>query len=326
MAIVHGIAGVGKSALLRAAAHDARQRGATAVLLDGRAIEPTEHGFLIALGAALGEQLHSVDEAAAALAALPGRVVLLLDAYERLPLLDFWMRARARAGAAGQRSPGARRPRRSRSPGPGNSATSCCSCGWGTWSATRRARCSPARGSPTAARADAIDRVVRGHPMALQLAAAAQPDGGAMTPALEELAGRYLDRLDARTRRALEAACVVRRATISLLAAMVPDQPPAEAFAALQALPFAEVGPDGLLVDDAVREATAALLRATDPVTYRRHRVAAWRQLRRELRDAAPADLWRYTADMLHLVEHPVVRDAFFPPGAERYVVEPARD
>src|SRR3954452_15584063 len=28
---------------------------------------------------------------------------------------------------------------------------------------------------------------------------------------------------------------------------------------------------------------------------------------------------------MLHLVEHPVVRDAFFPAGAERYAVEPAR-
>src|SRR3954454_18453482 len=161
--------------------------------------------------------------------------------------------------------------------------------------------------------------------MALRLAAAAQPDGGAMTPVLEEWAGRYLDQLDQPTRRALEAACVVRRTTIPLLAAMVPDQPPTEAFAALLALPFAELGPDGLLVDDAVREATAALLRASDPVTFRRHRVAAWRQLRRELRDAAPADLWRYTADMLHLVEHPVVRDAFFPSGAERYVVEPAR-
>src|SRR3954451_483743 len=91
VAIVHGIAGVGKSARLRAAVHDARQRGATAVLLDGRAIEPTEHGFLNALGTALGERLHSVGEAAAALAVVPERVVLLLDAYERLPLLDVWM-------------------------------------------------------------------------------------------------------------------------------------------------------------------------------------------------------------------------------------------
>src|SRR3954468_6230771 len=92
VAIVHGIAGVGKSALLRAAAHDARQRGATVVLLDGRAVEPTEHGFLTALGSALGEPSRSVGEAAAALAAVPGGVVLMVDAYERLALLDFWMR------------------------------------------------------------------------------------------------------------------------------------------------------------------------------------------------------------------------------------------
>ncbi len=324
VAVVHGIAGVGKSALLRAAVHDARECGATAVLLDGRAIEPTEYGFLAALGTALGEHLDSEVEAAAALAALPGRVVLLLDAYERLQLLDFWLRvvfvpalpANVRLVLAGRDVPIA----------------------WtrefgelvrllrlGNLEREAAREVLARAGIADGARADAIDRVVRGHPMALQLAAAAQPDGGAMTSALEELAGRYLDGLDPRTRRALEAACVVRRATIPLLAALVPDQPPAEAFAALRALPFAEVGPDGLLVDDAVREATAALLRATDPVTYRRHRMAAWRHLRRELRDAAPADFWRYTADMLHLVEHPVVRDAFFPSGAERFVVEPAR-
>jgi hypothetical protein len=324
VAIVHGIAGVGKSALLRAAAHDARQRGARAVLLDGRAIEPTEHGFLNALGSALGARLHSVGEAAAALAAAPERVVLLLDAYERLQLLDSWMRlVLVPALPAGVRLVLADR-----------GVPVAWTREFGDLVLPLRlgnldrdaARAVLARaGIPGGARADAIDRVVRGHPMALQLAAAARPEGGAMTPVLEELASRYLDRLDPRTRQALEAACVVRRATISLLAAMVPDQPPGEAFAALRALPFAELGPDGLLVDDAVREATAALLRASDPVTYRRHRVAAWRQLRRELRDAAPADLWRYTADMLHLVEHPVVRDAFFPPGAERYEVGPAR-
>src|SRR4051794_29547751 len=324
VAIVHGIAGVGKSALLRAAAHDARQCGATAVLLDGRAIEPTEHGFLSALGGALGKPLDSLDAAAAALAAIPERVVLLLDAYERLQLLDFWMRlVLVPALPAGVRLVLADRD-----------VPVAWTREFGDLVLLLRlgnlerdaARAVLARaGIADRARADAIDRVVRGHPLALQLAAAAQPDGSAMTSALEALAGRYLDRLDSRTRRALEAACVVRRATIPLLAAMVPGQPPAEALAALQALPFAAVGPDGLVVDDAVREATAALLRATDPVTYRRHRVAAWQQLRRDVRDAAPADLWRYTADMLHLVEPPVVRDAFFPPGGERYVVEPAR-
>ena len=48
---VHGIAGVGKSTLLEAFAGDARNRGATVVRIDCRSIEPTERGFLEALGA-----------------------------------------------------------------------------------------------------------------------------------------------------------------------------------------------------------------------------------------------------------------------------------
>src|SRR3954471_15162770 len=203
VAIVHGIAGVGKSALLRAAVHDARQRGATAVLLDGRAIEPTERGFLHALGAGLGTQLESVGAASAALAAMPERVVLAVDAYERLPLLDFWMRftlvpalpATVRLVLAGRDVPIA----------------------WtrefgelvrllrlGNLERDAAREVLARAGIADDARADAIDRVVRGHPMALQLAAAAQADGGALTPALEELAGRYLNRLDHPARQALE--------------------------------------------------------------------------------------------------------------------------
>lgn len=42
---VHGMAGVGKSALLQAFAARARARGAVVVNLDCREIEPTERGF-----------------------------------------------------------------------------------------------------------------------------------------------------------------------------------------------------------------------------------------------------------------------------------------
>src|SRR5262245_16586652 len=70
---VHGIAGVGKTALLRAFANDARARGADVLVLDCRAIEPTERGFRAALGDAMPD-------------------VLVLDTYERLRLLDAWLR------------------------------------------------------------------------------------------------------------------------------------------------------------------------------------------------------------------------------------------
>src|SRR5258707_13760881 len=46
---LHGIAGVGKSAIVEAFAVDARGRGATVLQLDGRAIQPTPVGFLAAL-------------------------------------------------------------------------------------------------------------------------------------------------------------------------------------------------------------------------------------------------------------------------------------
>ena len=49
------------------------------------------------------------------------------------------------------------------------------------------------------------------------------------------------------------------------------------------------------------------------PTRYRADRRAAWRELRAEIREAGPTELWRYTADMLYLIDNPVVREAFFP-------------
>jgi hypothetical protein len=110
---------------------------------------------------------------------------------------------------------------------------------------------------------------------------------------------------------------------MTLLEAMLPDEDPAELFRRLRALPFVELGLEGLSIHDTVREATAGLLHAADAGRYRAHRQAAWARLRREVATAPAADLWRYTADMLYLVENPIVRDAFFPPGAEEYAIEP---
>ncbi len=102
------------------------------------------------------------------------------------------------------------------------------------------------------------------------------------------------------------------------LQAMLPDDDPAELFGALRALAFVELGAEGLVVHDTVRVATSTLLQASDPARHRAHRRAAWTRLRAELRTAGRADLWRYTADMLYLVENPIVRNAFFPSGSDK--------
>ncbi|MGH3119090.1 MAG: AAA family ATPase, partial [Gaiellales bacterium] len=78
IAFLHGIAGIGKTALLSAFALEAEER-ARVVELDCRSIEPTERGFLQALGDSLERD---EDEP----------VVVTLDNYEVFRLLDTWLR------------------------------------------------------------------------------------------------------------------------------------------------------------------------------------------------------------------------------------------
>src|SRR3990172_9401015 len=89
---MHGIAGVGKTALAEVFAVEARASGATVLRLDCRSIEPTERGFLAALEDRTGGQLATAEDAAARLGRLGERVILVLDTYEVLRLLDPWLR------------------------------------------------------------------------------------------------------------------------------------------------------------------------------------------------------------------------------------------
>ena len=59
---LHGIGGIGKSALLDAFCNDARKRQATVVRIDCRAVEPTERGVLQELRSALGATARQIME------------------------------------------------------------------------------------------------------------------------------------------------------------------------------------------------------------------------------------------------------------------------
>ena len=156
--------------------------------------------------------------------------------------------------------------------------------------------------------ADRINQLARGHPLSLRLAASAlaeRPDVSleavTVQAIVEELTELYLDVLDPMTRQALDAASVVRRPTLSLLAAMLPDAAPQDAFDRLRRLPFVELSDDGLVLHDTVREAVAALLRSSDPDRSRRYRAAAWRRLREEVaRGLEPRDVALHGRPALH--------------------------
>ena len=332
---IHGLGGVGKSTLLDAfVRRGGRRRSVRMFRVDCRTVEPTERGVVHAIGALLGIKVRTLVGLTDRLGALRMRVVLIFDNYEVFRLTDAWIRQmfvpalphNTRLVLAGREPPVS---------------------AWSTAPEWAGLFCSIAlrplndaeagellrRAGVPASQVSRLNRFARGHPLALKLAAQTLPNNpdearGEIVAhgVVEELTRRYLgDMRDPLTLAALNTAAVVRRTTRSLLRAMLEPAMAEEAFQKLSLLPFVERDRDGLFVHDAVRVAVAALLRSSDPDAYRGHRRAAWRQLRAEVGSAGLTELWRYTADLMYLIENPVVREAFFPSQVHPLIVEPAR-
>ena len=178
-----------------------------------------------------------------------------------------------------------------------------------------------------------INLIARGHPLALGMAtsivlseAGRTIEEAGLHQVIEALSRSYIEAVpDPITRRALEASSVVRCVTEPLLHALLPETPPRDTMERLAALPFVEPGREGLFIHDAVRSAIASSLATRDPDSHREYRRAAWAFLQNRLRLAhSKTEPWRYTADLLFLIQNPVLREGFFPSGPLPLAVEPA--
>lgn len=331
--VLHGIGGIGKTTVARALAARAQDAGRVLVWIDGLSVEPTPRAVWQELADRLGLSSPEPADVLRGVAAIAPGVLLVFDTFERCRQLDGWMRRSfvpvlprsARVLIVGRDAPV---PQWALLDGPHALHASTDLPGLDTDSARRLLK-SLGLGETQSA---PVLGFARGHPLALRMAArllAGQPDRSlklpTVQPVLDALVRTLRDEVDdPAVRQALHRASVVRRVTISLLRALVPGADAHALFDALASLPMCSVAVDGLLIHDAARAALAAHFKAIDPAGYRDARRAAWLALRDESLGAGASELWRYTADMLYLVEAPTVRETFFPSSSEVVAVEAA--
>ena len=333
VAFIHGPGGIGKSRFIKATI-DSVAPEIRSFVMDCREIEPTPQGFQAALGNALGikDNQTDFDSVVARLGGEGERTVLALDTYETFGLMDTWLRQMFVPSLsesvftiiAGRQAP---------------NAAWVTSPGWqelfreielGELSTDDSQKMLESRGlTPTQTKR--VSSFARGYPLALEMAAAAirtQPDleitKGPPPRVLQQLTHAFLTGLPPETMEAVEATSTVRRVTAPLLRALVGVPSAREVFAKLEGLPFIDVTAEGLIFHDVVRDTISKDLARRDPEGYGMYRRRAWSYFSKESHRAVAHSLWQYTADMLYMIENPIIRDAFFPEGATDIRVEPA--
>jgi hypothetical protein len=259
-----GPGGIGKTSLLDVVAGLAEQIDElTIARLDGRDVAPSPRAVLEVLDAAIS--------------APEGRMVLLIDAYERLDAIDDWVRSRLlpRLPATALTVVAGRHP-----PGPAWRADP-------AWRELLRVvglrNLGPDAGR-SYLRACGVDEAVHdrllqashGHPLGLSLLAELEVQGGqaSLDPLAPDpvatLVRRFVDVVPAGTRRdALEVCALSRTTTESLLRDTLALNDAHDVFAWLRDLSFVEPGPHGLLPHELARDVLAADLRWRDPERYK---------------------------------------------------------
>ncbi len=315
----HGPGGVGKSALLGELAALCEEAGASAVLVDGRDVEPSPEGFLRAVGMALGAE--PGEEVTERLRTGPGRPVLLLDTYEAMYGLDGWLRERfaptlpedALIVTAG-RKPLAQGWRTE--PGWAGMARA---VPLGNLGADESLQFLTKRGTEGEVASDVIE-FTRGHPLALSLLADVLDSGGwernagAKAPAevLKVLLEQFVEQVPSEKHRtALEVTAHMRYATEGALADVLGEEC-SEVFAWLRELSFVETGPRGLFPHDLAREVLDRDLAWRNPERYARLHLQVRENILRRLDSTAGVDMLQACYDMIYLHRNSPVMAPFF--------------
>jgi DNA-binding CsgD family transcriptional regulator len=324
---VHGPGGIGKTTLV---AGTLATLPLNCVSLDGRHMEPTAPGALAALGTALGAPAPPSATAAGERIADAGVEVLVIDSFERLNLLDGWIRnelVSALPAAVTTLLVGRRGPNVAWRTAPGwRTLLGELVLGPLTAGDVDQLLAAHGIGGDDAVR---IARFARGHPLAVVVAgeALARRPGlplgsGAPAEVIEELFAVMLDDLEPQERAVAEAASVLRRVTMPLLAAVVDEPDVEQAWRTLRGLPFTVTTAAGIELSGPAAPVLLEALELRDPARVRTLRTRAARSI---LDSLAHGPDWENTADLLHLVQNPLIRNAYAPRGMTQHPAEQAR-
>jgi len=328
VAYVHGPAGIGKTTLVSALDACLEDEGVRRLHLAAGAVEPTPAAILTALGKAIGREVQTIAELAAAFAGLKDVTVVMVDDVDTWRLAASWLRAAllpalpaiTRVVLAGTLPP-----------------PPAWSIDYGSYFLDIKLAALPRAESDAAVAAaglsaDMAERIwllSSGHPLGLRMAIHAARTGSLGTVGdAGELANAILNAIGASDlRRAVEACAIVRRANRPLISAILESKEPIplSLLEAVEALPFASRDAEGIYIAEPVRRAIVDWMSGVEAERYQLWRKAAADWIVSHLRAAGRSGRWRYMADLLHLLEQPSLRNAFFPPDEEAPPVEPAR-
>lgn len=332
---VYGLAGIGKSSLLDQCM---KQLGGTSqqiIFFDCQLIEPTPSAFLVALSEKLAITATSIEQLRVALDEVVTPVLLVLDQFESFRLLDTWLRcnfmprlqSKIRLIFAGRIKPDSQWLIHC----PKNCIFK--SLKLETLSTIETKAYLSAVGLDEE-NALAINRFAEGHPLALRLASVAileqparQINAVSFDNTVQTLANYFVDDIkDPQLRQAIEATATVRRVSETVLAGMLDIVDASEIYDQLTEIEFIECRSDGLSLHDVLKNAIVFSLKAKSPRRHSEYRNRAWRVLKIEMQTASSNTYWRYMADIIYLIDTPVIRDTFFPASDHsEYSVEPAR-
>lgn len=328
IAYVHGGQGIGKSALVSSLCSRLDRQGIAHHQIAAGRVEPKPEAIVAVLADACRADAASIDAVAEALGAREDRVLIAVDDVDLWRLASTWMRRElvpslpqnVRLVLAGRSPPAAAWG--------ADFGTLLLDLPLGPLGQEDVASATSAAGLD-AATALRVWELTKGHPLGMTMGIAAGRRGLLSTVRdAGELANAVLKAIgNAELRRAAEAAAIVRRSGRTLVGAILGrgEPIPLDAMEAIEALPFAARDAEGVYLAEPVRRAIVDWMTSVEPDRY-----AAWRDRAADwiidhLRTAGPAGRWRYMADLLHLLDQPALRDAFFPPDGPAPPVEPAR-